>query len=752
ITGPVEWSVRVGVYGEWGTGKTSVLNFVGGLASTDGHIVVLFNPWEYGSREGMWRAFVFGVLRAIEVQLGIPGLSRKAKAKDLGAKTTALIGKVAGSAAGLISDKAGDTVEEGIGLLKGFLGFGEEDFKNLRAILKDRRVLVLIDDLDRTSPGLVPEILFALKEVMDIPGFAFVCAFDPAVVGDVLGKFHPGFGNGLKFLEKIIDYPRWLPPPSATGMRALAHTDIARYCPYVPLAAMDEVVPLLPQNPRVLRQFIRLLALLKPQIDRHYERELGWPMILGANVLKILYPHIAQEFFSDESVWARIAGARVMGAMEKKDEDKVGKLLTERLNKAVVRLGIELKPDDRERILNVLRRIAEAAVWWTPGYRSVGYQIHVAEAPRAVTFKEYDGFLVWWKKKPTAGSAAAWMARHAEKVGRSEDEVYREVLDVTLRARDSELNRATNAAIDSEVRALLAEADRFLTLVEQLVLDLGGDKSGGMRVGEDAAKEIIGSIPKYLSWTKKREYRALHRREKDFLRRLVLAWSGDVKPLTNILQPSARMPERLHGKEVVALRKELRALVLLRLARQVLAEFCEAGVVARIVGREQDTYASGCLLLDAKGPLWKGLRKEALGVLARAPNEVNIQLNAFELLEWFDYKVCREAGLPETQAATAILSNGSLCRALWKAATVNPLNLACVDHLRGLPERVKRLGVELPLPRWWRRALKELGTESEEPAAASPVDSVAAAEGNGAAPSVANPAGEMPVSSPGGAR
>ena len=34
------------------------------------------------------------------------------------------------------------------------------------------------------------------------PGVSFVCAFDPVVVGRVLGVGHPGFGDGLKFLDK----------------------------------------------------------------------------------------------------------------------------------------------------------------------------------------------------------------------------------------------------------------------------------------------------------------------------------------------------------------------------------------------------------------------------------------------------------------------------------------------------------------------------------------------------------------------
>ena len=41
-SGPRDWSVRIGVYGEWKSGKTSVINFVNSMAREDGHIT--FTP------------------------------------------------------------------------------------------------------------------------------------------------------------------------------------------------------------------------------------------------------------------------------------------------------------------------------------------------------------------------------------------------------------------------------------------------------------------------------------------------------------------------------------------------------------------------------------------------------------------------------------------------------------------------------------------------------------------------------------
>src|SRR5260370_6816215 len=62
-TGPRDWSVRVGIYGEWGTGKTSVLEFIRSMAQRDKQIVVTFNPWQHSTRDALWRAFLLAIFK-----------------------------------------------------------------------------------------------------------------------------------------------------------------------------------------------------------------------------------------------------------------------------------------------------------------------------------------------------------------------------------------------------------------------------------------------------------------------------------------------------------------------------------------------------------------------------------------------------------------------------------------------------------------------------------------------------------------
>jgi predicted KAP-like P-loop ATPase len=69
-TGPKDWSVRIGIYGQWGSGKTSVLTFIDRMAAASDQIVVHFNPWQFASTDELWRSFVTVIFREIEKVLG----------------------------------------------------------------------------------------------------------------------------------------------------------------------------------------------------------------------------------------------------------------------------------------------------------------------------------------------------------------------------------------------------------------------------------------------------------------------------------------------------------------------------------------------------------------------------------------------------------------------------------------------------------------------------------------------------------
>ena len=78
---PPEWSIRIGLTGKWGEGKSTVLHFIESLARIDGHLVVWFVPWAATSLDELWAEFANRLLEAIgEAGITVEGL-QIAKAK-----------------------------------------------------------------------------------------------------------------------------------------------------------------------------------------------------------------------------------------------------------------------------------------------------------------------------------------------------------------------------------------------------------------------------------------------------------------------------------------------------------------------------------------------------------------------------------------------------------------------------------------------------------------------------------------------
>jgi hypothetical protein len=80
--------------------------------------------------------------------------------------------------------------------------------RKIRQTFGKRRVIVFIDDLDRATPELLPKLLLSLREILDLPGFTFVLAFDNEIVADGLKTANKAWGDGASFLDKILAFCR----------------------------------------------------------------------------------------------------------------------------------------------------------------------------------------------------------------------------------------------------------------------------------------------------------------------------------------------------------------------------------------------------------------------------------------------------------------------------------------------------------------------------------------------------------------
>src|SRR6266403_1922087 len=182
-------SIVIGLYGPWGCGKTSTLNLVEEALDDHSNVVVVrFNPWLYGSEERQLRGF-FDTLAA--------ALGRA-------------LPRIGDSLAGVKLDELKQQIEE---------------------VLEQagKRVMVLIDDIDRLERAEIQAIFKLVKLSASFTSTSYVLSFDDEMIASSLGERYAQAGHeaGRDYLAKIIQVPLHLPPFGAIELRQVVFDGIA---------------------------------------------------------------------------------------------------------------------------------------------------------------------------------------------------------------------------------------------------------------------------------------------------------------------------------------------------------------------------------------------------------------------------------------------------------------------------------------------------------------------------------------------
>lgn len=223
------------LYGPWGSGKTTALNFVlhyvNALSSPENMpIVVHFNPWWFSGQEQLILQF-FSQLRVALEKPDVPDQLKKlgSRLQTFARALTPLsyipIAKDWLDPIRNIFQSYGEAVETaGKHREKDVFGLRQEIDQVLKS--QDRRFLIVIDDLDRLTWDEIRQMFRVIKAVADFPKTIYLLAFDRQVVVSALESFQGISGEG--YLEKIVQSGFDLPLPDKPALRRLlfAHLDI----------------------------------------------------------------------------------------------------------------------------------------------------------------------------------------------------------------------------------------------------------------------------------------------------------------------------------------------------------------------------------------------------------------------------------------------------------------------------------------------------------------------------------------------
>jgi predicted KAP-like P-loop ATPase len=166
--------ITIGLYGVWGDGKTSVLNFIEQVLKHEEHVICTkFNPWRFTTEEALLGGFFLNIADALDSELVTTG----DKLKDFLKKVVPSIGAALGV------QGVGDSIAS-------FISGPDIDILKSRVECEleaaKKRVLIVIDDVDRLENTEIQALFKLIKLTADFRYTTYILAFDKDIVATSL--------------------------------------------------------------------------------------------------------------------------------------------------------------------------------------------------------------------------------------------------------------------------------------------------------------------------------------------------------------------------------------------------------------------------------------------------------------------------------------------------------------------------------------------------------------------------------------
>jgi len=325
----------LGIYGGWGTGKTSLLNLMKQLnehppSEIPGKLHILsIDAWEYESSEGLlipvvvelneltgddvpaivWSIVVKRVLFASTVFLAETALKTKFNAEQVESGAKQIKEMVADAAAHDVGNNHASILRKWKNEAKEI----KETNKVFASLIDSARkhagannIVICIDNLDRCSPDNVVRLLESIKVFFNVPGCIWLFAMDSEVIANYINhKYEGARMDGNSYLDKIIpeQYHLSLSP-------TLDRKKIIRLLRYlVGNNALEINENDIPQIPRVLvpRRLIKSATKVLDFYKLHERNDVSVPqtLVFYLALLYHVWPDFYQRFSSSSEMHIR---------------------------------------------------------------------------------------------------------------------------------------------------------------------------------------------------------------------------------------------------------------------------------------------------------------------------------------------------------------------------------------------------------------------------------------------------------------
>ncbi|GAA2642423.1 hypothetical protein GCM10010399_90450 [Dactylosporangium fulvum] len=268
--------VTVGVFGPWGSGKSSFMRmWQDQLAFAPENRALWFNPWKYDQKVEVWAA----LLQSLLAELATEETAARKATRLASAATWLALRLGVGASVSLATGGAISAADVAAGAQQlaatnadyyRELNRFEIDFAEAVAayLPPEGRLFVFVDDLDRCTPAAAVNVLEALKLFTGDARCVFVLGMDyDLLVQVVAGRFGGDVTvDGAAYLEKIVQLPFFLPEISFAEIRRSVAEHVADLADHDPFWTLVRTG--FGNNPRRIKRFVNVLTLATSVLAR----------------------------------------------------------------------------------------------------------------------------------------------------------------------------------------------------------------------------------------------------------------------------------------------------------------------------------------------------------------------------------------------------------------------------------------------------------------------------------------------------
>lgn len=222
----------IAVDSPWGTGKTTFLGFLRSVLESSGMACLYFDAWKTDFSSDPLIAFLG------ELNDNLPGSEKdytkfnqffgnaKRIASVLARRAIPVAGKVATAGILDLDDFTEQTISEFVGsqlndavdsykaekkLIQSFRENLSAALDSLGSSQLDRRLIIIVDELDRCKPTYAIQLLERIKHLFDLENVTFIVALDKQQLGVSLGAVYGAGIDADEYLRRFFDLEYSLP-------------------------------------------------------------------------------------------------------------------------------------------------------------------------------------------------------------------------------------------------------------------------------------------------------------------------------------------------------------------------------------------------------------------------------------------------------------------------------------------------------------------------------------------------------------